>query len=143
MVYFQLFLFSTILIFIELLFLPLPFFLVAMLLWSIYVAEDYALITAFIGGILYDILLLRPIGYTSFLLLMLLFVAIVYKRKFQSTNFLFLVFWSFVSSIIFVYFNIHAVMWGVGILCAGITLFLARLFFFQFQRTHDVTLWIK
>lgn len=115
--------------FIELFFLPLPVTFLFLFLWSQFASRSEALFSAFIGGLFFDILLLRPIGTTSLLFLVLLFVGFLYQRKFQTENPLFVTILAFVSFLVLEFSYTGVVT--VGPLCfyAILTVVLARIFF--------------
>lgn len=95
MSFFSKVIFVFILGYIELFLYPLPSAFIVLLLWSQFGSEKEALILAFLTGLLFDVVLLRTIGTTSLLFTTAIFIATLYKRKFQRENFFFLAVLSF------------------------------------------------
>lgn len=121
--------FLFILALLELLFVPVPLAFLLLLLWSQFAHEEEALILAFMLGFLFDIALLRPFGTTSTLFMALLFVALLYKRKFQTTNAFFLTLLTFVSVLVIEYTYQRTVMVFFGLIVSIITVVVARVLF--------------
>ena len=99
--------FFVVLALLEVWFFPLPLAFIALFLYHHLYGEQQALLVAFILGFLFDIILIRTLGTTSFLFLILLFATTLYKRKYASGNFIFLAVAIFLSILIleFILYN--------------------------------------
>ena len=106
MQFLQRFLLIVLLIGIEVLFVPLPLAFMALFMLLFFYNEEQALLFAFAAGFLFDVLLLKPFGSTSILFLLLLFVTVLYKRKYAKDNLFFLVF-ALVANIIVLEFVLY------------------------------------
>jgi len=83
---------------LEITFSSLPFTVIVLILMLFFKKDDYIYYVFFIVGFLMDILLLRNLGLTSFFYLCTIGVVYLYRRKFETTSFPFVVFISFFSS---------------------------------------------
>jgi cell shape-determining protein MreD len=98
-------------VFIENTVTTLPIVFVLLLFFSLMKKRQLVFALAFITGIILDIFALRPIGVTSIYLLIFLFLAVQYERKFHITSISFIVAASFVGSFLYlVLFGYHAVI---------------------------------
>lgn len=100
----KLLLFLILLVFIEIVFVPFPFAFIALFLWAQFRSEEEALILALISGMLLDLFLLRPMGVTSLLFLILLWFTMLYKRKYRRYNRIFIAVFAFLSLLVIEYF---------------------------------------
>ncbi len=73
----------------------LPFFLGFVLVLFITYRSRAIFLLAFVVGLLFDIMTLHPIGLTSLMLLIVLFLASLYQRKFELRTYPFVFFASF------------------------------------------------
>lgn len=92
--------FVIILSLIEVLFVPIPLVFIWLLLWLQFKSEKEAFILAFIAGFLFDIFFIRTLGTTSLIFTSILFVMILYKRKFDPHNSVFLGIATFASTLV-------------------------------------------
>lgn len=112
----------------ELWFFPLPFCFVALFLWQQLYSQKQALIGAFLAGFLFDIFLIRPLGTTSFVFIVLLFLNTLYRRKYASTNILFLAASMFVSTFVLELFLYKNIAIAASITSTLITVLFAHIF---------------
>ncbi len=79
----------------------LPLSLVVLLFSGIVSRRSEIFIIAFFGGLLLDILTLRTLGLSSLYFITVVFVSLIYERKFETDTPLFILVFSFVSSFIY------------------------------------------
>lgn len=79
----------------------LPLSLVFLLILYVYKKPGYIFAAAFFVGMLHDIFLFQPLGRTSLFLLFFLFLVVSYERKFELLTLPFIVFSSFLGSLLF------------------------------------------
>lgn len=77
------------------------FLLLVVLILALIGSEWEGLLFAFVGGVLLDLLAGTWLGVSSLALLMPVFLALVYKRKFQAKNFIYWIVLFFICSLIF------------------------------------------
>jgi hypothetical protein len=79
----------------------LPLVLAAFLILMIFLRDKFLFWLAFVFGILLDVFLLRPLGLTSLLLTVFLFIVILYEDKFEASTGYFVLVASFVGSLVY------------------------------------------
>jgi rod shape-determining protein MreD len=121
--------FFVVLVFLEVTLVPFPFSFVALFLWVQFCEESEAFLLAFIVGLLFDLLLLRPLGESSLLFLLLLWLTTLYKRKFQHQNIIFLSLLAFLCLSAIELFYKGSFPFVRAFLGAVFTLILARMHF--------------
>lgn len=117
-----------ILAFFEVLFVGLPLVFMALFLWQQLKSEDEAFVFAFLVGFLLDILLLRPLGFSSALMLTLLFLPTLYKRKYQVNNVFFLGVTLFLTTVLLTFVASKTLEIGPSIISMLIVIVLLKLF---------------
>ena len=121
------------LLFIEASFTTIPVAFLFLLLLTIFKKSSIVFIVAFFVGVLMDILLLRPLGMTSMVYLLILFLVTLYDRKFEIATTSFIGFSSFFGSLIYllVFQNqvpiLQAIVSAIFAVLAAITLFKSQL----------------
>lgn len=122
-------LFLALLVFLEVLLIPLPLAFIALFIWLLFYDEGEALCLAFITGSLFDVLLLKTLGTTSLLFLVLLFVTVLYKKKYAPDNLIFLAIAAFVSVLILEFTLQHHVVLAPSLVSSMLVVFFAKRFF--------------
>ena len=79
----------------------LPLVIVSLLCLTIFTRNTIVFIAAFLSGILLDAFALRPLGLTSLFLLTLVFLILLYQRKYEIYSYQFVVVASFVGGLLF------------------------------------------
>ena len=88
--------------FCELVLTSIPLILIMLLNLFIFSKKEWVFILAFIVGILFDILALRPIGFSSIFYISSLFLISLYERKFETTTIYFVFIMSVILSAIYI-----------------------------------------
>lgn len=83
--------------------LTTPIALSVLLVFLFVYDKAWILFMAFLSGIILDVLSLRTIGATSLFLVIFLFIVIQYARKFETKTLRFVLFSSFIGSLIFLF----------------------------------------
>ncbi|HZJ18568.1 MAG TPA: hypothetical protein VFD45_03050 [Patescibacteria group bacterium] len=113
--------------FCELVLTSIPLILIMLLNLFIFSKKEWVFILAFIVGILFDILALRPIGFSSIFYISSLFLISLYERKFETTTIYFVFIMSVILSAIYlVLFSRFSILESIfsGVLGALVFLFL-------------------
>lgn len=134
--------FIGLLSFVEIFFVPMPLVFIALLLWILFISQWQALFLSFLAGLLFDILLLQPIGTSSIVFLILLFLMILYKKKFQSNNIVFLFAATFLSVLAIKYIYIGVLTLSLPVTAGLVTMFLYRLFFVK-ESSYETRYWFS
>jgi rod shape-determining protein MreD len=78
-----------------------PFMLLILLCLMVVYQEDWIFLLAFIFGLLFDLVLFKPLGMSSVFYLSILFLILLYQRKFEIATGYFVAIASFLSSMIY------------------------------------------
>ncbi|CAN5154789.1 hypothetical protein BH09PAT1_BH09PAT1_2120 [soil metagenome] len=101
----------------------LPLVLLMLLICTTQLKTTDVFLSAFLAGVILDVLLVRPLGQTSFYFLMALFLIFMYERKYEITSPIFITIATFFLSLI--YFIIFPVPQSFSqIICVTILAFL-------------------
>src|SRR5579859_116016 len=79
----------------------LPLVLICLLCLTIFFRNLYLFIAAFFVGILLDAFALRELGETSIFFLLLIFLILLYQRKYEINSYPFVLIASFVGSLLY------------------------------------------
>lgn len=79
----------------------LPLVLICLICMTIVVRDSFIFLPAFLAGIFLDAFALRSIGETSMFLLLLVFLILLYQRKYEIDSYPFVLLASFVGSFLF------------------------------------------
>lgn len=120
--------FLLVLALLELWFFPLPFAFVALFLWGQLYSEEQAMLLAFLLGFIFDVLIIRSLGTTSLTLVTILFITMLYKRKYASHNLIFLGVAMFLSTLALTFILYKRIAIGESIASTIITIFFVRIF---------------
>lgn len=83
--------------------LATPIVLSVLLVFLLIYERTWIFLMAFLSGIILDVISLRTIGATSLFFVIFLFIAIQYARKFETKTARFVLFSSFIGSLIFLF----------------------------------------
>ena len=119
----------ALLIGIEVQFVPIPLAFIALFMLLFFYDEEQALTLACIAGFFFDVLLVKPLGSTSLFLLVLLFVTVLYKKKYAHDNLFFLAFALIVNILILEFVLYGRIALTQSITSSVLVMVLARLFF--------------
>lgn len=108
-----------------------PFFLVILLLFSIFGKKNLVFLLAFFGGLLCDVLTVRPLGVTAIFLLVFSLIVVLYERKFEVMTLPFVGFVGFLGSFFYllIFSYSHIFLQAVVASFTGIILFVCFSFF--------------
>lgn len=81
--------------------IPLPLMLVCLLCFATVQKDSSVFLSAFIGGLVLDILMVNPVGTSSLFFLLFLFLVFLYQRKYEINSFPFVILASFIGSWVF------------------------------------------
>lgn len=109
--------------------LPIVFNIV--LIFYIFNKNSLVFLIAFISGVVLDILLINHVGLTSLLLVVFLFLIYLYERKFETKTINFVLFSSFIGSLVFllVFKSTYLFMQAISSSVFSVLLFLIFNFF--------------
>ncbi len=79
----------------------LPLVLLTLLLFRIASKSNNGFLVAFLSGIILDVFLVRPIGQTSVLFLIVLFLIGMYEKKFEVNSLPFIMIAAFITSFVY------------------------------------------
>lgn len=113
---------------LELFFVPLPVVFITLFLFFHFYDEEHGLVLAFVVGFLFDILLLRPLGTTAMLFMILLFITSLYRRKYEATNIFFLGMMIFVSILVLEFTLTKTIAIQIGLFGMVVTMIIGRFF---------------
>lgn len=99
-------------------FLPLNLVLLAVIFLAAYRSAKEVLLTAFIAGCFLDLAKGTPVGFSSFWLLVISFLLIVYRRRFDSRHPVFLIFITFLTSGLMNYLAVKNYGWDLAFILA-------------------------
>lgn len=88
-------------IFLEGTMTTLPLVFLCLLLVTIFMRNLFLFILAFLAGIFLDAFVLRPIGEASIFLLFIVFLILLYQRKYEINSYPFVMIASFFGSLVF------------------------------------------
>jgi len=114
--------------FIELVLVPFPLTFIALFLWQQLYNNEEALVFAFLTGFIFDILLIRPLGITAICFMVILFITMLYKRKYHDRNAFFLGVIVFLSMLALDYMYAKNTHIFTSIFGALLTVILAKVF---------------
>ena len=120
--------FFVIIALLEIMLVPLPFTFIALFLWQQLYSKEEALVLAFLCGFLFDIFFLQTLGTTSMLFMTLLFAIVLYKRKYQAHNIIFVGVAVFLSILVLEFFLRRSIVLLPSIISVAIAIILARAF---------------
>lgn len=109
----------------------LPFVLLFLIFYTVFTRSESVFLAAFIAGLVLDILLLRPIGVTSIFFLTIVFLILLYEKKFEIGTIYFVMIATFASSLIYLLFFPSSQMYFIIPTCV----FLAITFFQMIKKT--------
>lgn len=99
-------------VFLEGTFTTIPLTLLVLLCLMIVKRDAGIFPLAFFAGLLIDAMTLRPLGVTSLFLLFVLFVLLLYQRKYEMYTYQFVLVAGFITSILFLaIFRYEAIVW--------------------------------
>ncbi len=81
----------------------LPLVLISFLILMIFLKKKSLFYLALVIGILLDIFLLRPLGITSLMLIIFIFLIYLYEKKFETSTIYFVLLFSFFGSLIYLF----------------------------------------
>lgn len=111
---------------------PTPIILSVLLFFLLIFERTWIFLMAFLSGIILDIISLRTIGTTSLFFVIFLFIAIQYARKFETKTARFVLFSSFIGSLIFlIIFGYNSVL-QQSIINSVVSLVLFKIFVAKF-----------
>lgn len=93
--------FLIFLILLESSILTIPVVLLFLLFYAVFARSETVFLIAFVSGIFLDMLLLRPLGLTSVFFLSVVFLVLLYERKFEIGTVYFVTILSFLSSLFY------------------------------------------
>lgn len=79
----------------------MPWVLMFLIFFAVFVRSEVVFVMAFMSGVFIDILTLRPIGITSIFFLVILFLILLYERKFEIGTVYFVTIATFISSLLY------------------------------------------
>ena len=126
------------LIFWQACFFTVPFFLIALLLFSVFGKKNYVFLMSFFGGLLCDILTLRPLGATAIFLLIFSLIVVLYERKFEVKTLSFVGFSCFFGSFFYLLVFKYSFIFLQSIFASFVGIILFLLFSFlsrMFERS--------
>jgi cell shape-determining protein MreD len=122
--------------FSEIVLTSIPLVLIMLLNLFIFSKKEWIFILAFITGILFDIIFLRAIGYTSMFFVSALFLVSLYEQKFETSTAYFIFIMSFVLSAIYlILFNRFLLIESVFSAIIGVFMFLL----FNFLKYKEIS----
>lgn len=127
MVFFFLFLLIAA-VFLEGTMTTLPLVFICLLILTIFMRNLFLFILAFLVGIFLDAFVLRPLGESSIFLLFIVFLTLLYQRKYEINSYPFVMIASFCGSLVFLLLFGYANVLGQSILSAIIAVFLFIIF---------------
>jgi len=130
MVFFFLFL-LIVSIFLEGTVTILPLVLICLFILTIFMRNLFLFILAFVAGMLLDVFALRQVGQTSIFLLLIVFLLLLYQRKYEINSYPFVLISSFVGSLVFLLLFGYGNVIVLAVLSSviGVVLFGIRRFF--------------
>lgn len=133
-----------VLLFVELTIISYPIGFFFILLWGIFYSFDEAFILAFIYGIFFDLFLNQPVGFTSSISIVLLYVVFLYQRRFDIRKTLYLSIFTFSTTILLLFAETKIWYSGKALVSVGIVLFCAKLLFsHQYYKNEKPTYFRK
>ena len=96
----------------------LPVVLLFLLFYTIITRSDYVFVIAFIVGIFLDMVMLRPLGFTSLYFLTILFLVFLYERKFEIGTIYFVMCAAFLSSFFYLLLFSRSFIFSQALVCA-------------------------
>ena len=122
------FLLLIIAVLIEAVFTSIPLIFILLLNLMVIEKKPWVFAAAFFSGLALDILTLRFLGETGLFFIIFLFIVSLYERKFETANVYFILFSSFLGSIIYL------IIFGARLILpvAVIASFIATFIFFMF-----------
>ena len=120
-------------VFAQTLFVPLNLVLLALLYWIISLQERYWPVVAFGLGLLFDLLIVQPLGLSAIVFLFISFFCWLYSRKWRINHPIFLFIFLFVCDLL------SRVIWGLelSVFQAGLVGLLAAIWGFRKQRSDE------
>lgn len=127
---------SLIVLIIEAIFIPFPFVLLTSIL--LYVIDDSAGILLFllVLSLILDSIKVHAFGFSSLYFFTTLLVISIYERAFEIKSTRFILFISFISSYLYMYFSSYSFNIGITVLVAGIMVVFYK-FLVKSQIQHD------
>lgn len=111
--------------FFEIVLTSVPLVFIMLLNLFIFSKKEWIFILAFLTGILFDILSIRTIGYTSMFFVSALFLVSLYERKFEtSTAFFIFIMSFFLSAIYLILFSEFLTIESIFTAVIGVIIFL-------------------
>lgn len=83
--------------------ISIPLVLDFILVYYVFERKAWIFTLAFISGLILDIFHLRPLGATSIFFAVFIFIITLYERKFEIKTTAFVLFFSFIGSVIFLF----------------------------------------
>lgn len=125
-----------IIVLIEGLFTTLPLFLISILIFHLLKKGMIVYLVAFSGGILLDIFSVRTIGQSSLFFVFFLFFISLYERKFEVMTFPFVIAFSFLGSLAFLFFQSYTQVFQQALVsCLIAVLAIQTLLYFNVQKS--------
>jgi len=118
-------------------FLPLNLVLLTVLVWTALRPPKESLLIAFFAGLILDLAEGTPLGFSSFMLLFLCGLLILYSHRFDSSHPLFLTVFVFISSDLYSLVTNHFFNWPEGLVLAILALifgFLGKFFLAEIDK---------
>lgn len=112
-------------------FLPFNLVLLTVLFFTVFNPDKRSLWVAFGGGLLLDLAQGTSFGLSAAIFLFLSLVLLLYSRRFESTHWLFLTFFVFISHLVYSLLVWHKINWPTTLFLVFLTLlvlFILRLF---------------
>jgi hypothetical protein len=104
----------------------LPLVFVSLVILTVAMRSLFLFLLAFVSGIFLDAFALRPIGETSIFLLLCVFLILLYQRKYEINSYPFVLFASFVGSLIYLFMfgYVHAFTLAIASIVISFLLFM-------------------